>query len=149
MSIRLHPHSFAASVLALGAVAVVATGCGSSAPSSPATPPPAAGTAVKATLTDYRITLSQATFAPGTYTFTAVNAGSTPHALEINGPGVADQRTPGTIAPGQSSAVTVTLGPGSYEMWCPVDGHKDLGMDLTVMTTGGQPTAPSAPGGGY
>ncbi|HJQ48705.1 MAG TPA: hypothetical protein VJ870_20625 [Amycolatopsis sp.] len=137
MSIRHTPRGGAAA-LAIGALALVAAACGGGSPSSPATTAPAAaGTAVTAMMTDYHIALSQPTFAPGTYTFTAVNSGSTPHALEINGPGVTDQRTPGTIAPGRSATLTVTLGAGSYELWCPVDGHKDLGMDLTVTTTGG------------
>ncbi|NKQ56975.1 copper-binding protein [Amycolatopsis sp. K13G38] len=135
-----------AHALAIGTAAVFAAACGGTTPSSPPTSAAApAGTSVTATMTDYHIALSQTSFTPGKYTFNAVNSGKTPHALEINGPGVVNQRTPGTLQPGQSATLTVTLGTGSYELWCPIDGHKGLGMDLTV-TTGGGP-APSSPSG--
>ncbi len=56
---------------------------------------------------------------------------STTHALEIDGPGVSDKASD-TVSPGSSTSLTVTLRKGSYELYCPVDGHKDLGMDTTI-----------------
>ncbi len=79
------------------------------------------------------------------------------HSLEIDGPGVADQRIPGVVAAGQSATLTVTLRGGSYDIYCPVGNHKAMGMD-THITVGGSPaatTTPAAPtstsgsGGGY
>lgn len=108
------------------------------------------GTQVTAELSDFRIKLSTEKFQPGQYTFTAKNTGSHDHALEIEGPGGEDRSK--TLEPGQSTTLTVTLKSGSYEVYCPVDGHKDLGMK-TDITVGGAP-APSdknntSPGNGY
>ncbi len=89
------------------------------------------GTTVVATETEYKIALSRTSFRPGTYTFEAKDAGASTHALEINGPGVKDRSTP-NINHGQSATLTVTLQKGSYEIWCPVDGHKQRGMDAHI-----------------
>ncbi|MEV8015373.1 cupredoxin domain-containing protein [Streptomyces sp. NPDC086554] len=107
------------------------------------------GTKVTAELSDFHIKLSTEKFKAGEYTFTAKNTGSHEHALEIEGPGGENRSK--TIEPGQSTTLTVTLKSGSYEVYCPVDGHKDLGME-TDITVGGAP-APSdnnnSPGNGY
>ncbi|WP_369174899.1 cupredoxin domain-containing protein [Streptomyces sp. R28] len=109
----------------------------------------ATGTKVTAELSDFRIKLSTEKFQPGQYTFTAKNTGSHDHALEIEGPGGENRSK--TLEPGQSTTLTVTLKSGSYEVYCPVDGHKDLGMKMDV-TVGGT-SAPSdnntTPGNGY
>jgi uncharacterized cupredoxin-like copper-binding protein len=71
--------------------------------------------------------------APGTYTFTLTNDGSTEHALEIEGQGVEEETE--TLSPGSSGQVTLTFAKtGTYEFYCPVDGHRDQGMEgaLTV-----------------
>jgi len=86
--------------------------------------------------TEYKIVLSQTTLSPGKTTFVAVNKGHTAHSLEVDGPGVSNQRIPGTIPPGSSKTLTVTLQKGSYEIFCPVDSHKQLGMVVHV-TVGG------------
>ena len=133
----------------LAGALVLAAACGSPANSgssgsatTTAAAGPAAGTQVTATLTEFHITLSQSDFAPGSYTFLAKNSGNTTHALEINGPGVADQHT-ADLPPGQSADLTVTLAAGSYELFCPVDGHKDLGMDLHITVGGAGAGAPA------
>lgn len=54
--------------------------------------------------------------------------------MEIEGPGTA--RRTRTLAPGESADLTVSLKDGTYEVFCPVDGHKDLGMK-TGLTVGG------------
>jgi uncharacterized cupredoxin-like copper-binding protein len=129
----------------LGALAVLAA-CGSSddsaGSSAPLTTPPAStsaassapaakGTTVTVKETEYKLTLSQSTFTPGTYTFTAENDGGTTHALEIEGPGIEEQQT-GNLAPGASGSLTVTLQSGKYELYCPVDSHKDRGMEMDI-----------------
>jgi uncharacterized cupredoxin-like copper-binding protein len=77
-----------------------------------------------------KITLNK----PGTYTFKAVNSGSTTHALEIEGKGV-EEETEG-IDPGQSAELKVSLKPGKYEIYCPVDSHREQGMEGTVTVKG-------------
>jgi uncharacterized cupredoxin-like copper-binding protein len=149
-------------VIALAAGGVLIAGCGSSSSGASSTPnaaPSAAATgaapssggsatAVTATETDFKISLSSTTFAPGAYTFTATNSGKVPHALEINGPGVANMTT-SDIMPGSSATLAVTLRAGSYEIFCPVANHKALGMDLniTVGGAGGSGTTSSSSSG--
>ncbi len=72
------------------------------------------------------ITLEQ----PGTYVFRAVNVGNATHALEIEGQGIEEETE--NLQPGESAELTVTLEPGTYEMYCPVSNHRELGMDGSV-----------------
>lgn len=77
----------------------------------------------------------------GVYSFKVVNNGQTAHALEIEGEGV--EAKSDTIQPGASTELKVDLKQaGSYEMYCPVDGHKDRGMkgEVSVGPGGGTMT---------
>jgi hypothetical protein len=137
------------SALMLIAASALVAACGSGSKGSSstgATTPPASSasattgsqataTRVTATLTEFRIALSRTAFTPGTYTFVTVNSGRDLHALEINGPGVENQKT-GNLQPGQTADLTVTLQKGSYDVFCPVDSHKQLGMNLELQVTG-------------
>ena len=69
---------------------------------------------------------------PGTYVFKAVNSGDTVHALEVEGEGIEEETE--EIEPGQSAELKVKLKAGTYELYCPVDGHAEEGMEgkLTV-----------------
>ena len=131
-------------LLACGlAAGLVLAGCGGAeeaTPDSGAPPatmsesPPAetgAATAVTAEETEFSIELSKQTFSPGTYTFTAHNAGTFPHDLTIAGPGVDEAKTE-VLQPGSSGAVTVELRKGSYDVWCSVGNHRDQGMETTI-----------------
>ncbi|MFF7974605.1 copper-binding protein [Streptomyces sp. NPDC007905] len=89
------------------------------------------GTRVTVTETEYGLKLSRASFAPGTYTFVSDNAGRITHALSVDGPGVEDARTK-DIQHGQQATLTVTLKKGTYDLYCPIDGHKQLGMDQHI-----------------
>jgi uncharacterized cupredoxin-like copper-binding protein len=79
---------------------------------------------------------------PGTYLFKAVNSGGTVHALEVEGQGI-EQETE-EIQPGQSAELKVKLKTGTYELYCPVDGHKEEGMEGKVIVKEG-----SGGSGGY
>jgi uncharacterized cupredoxin-like copper-binding protein len=72
------------------------------------------------------ITLEQ----PGTYVFRAVNVGNATHALEIEGQGIEEETE--NLQPGESTELTVALEPGTYEIYCPVSNHRELGMDGSV-----------------
>jgi hypothetical protein len=87
---------------------------------------------VTAKLSEWKVELSEVTIAAGTVRFTATNAGSIPHALEVEGPGI-EQET-AVIQPGDSASLTLTLRPGRYEVYCPVgvDSHKKLGMETQL-----------------
>jgi plastocyanin len=139
----------------LGAVVVVVDalpgGCGgygggSKKASSTATPASSGGTIVKTVTvheTEYKLTPNAISLAkPGTYVFKGVNDGTTTHSLAVDGNGV-DARG-SDISPGQSGTLKVTLPKkGTYEIFCPVDGHKGLGMKGTV-TVGGTGAAGGA-----
>ena len=127
-------------VLAGAALVLLAAGCGgSSSSSSGSSGAPIKTVQVKETefkLDPASISLDKA----GTYTFEAVNNGSFGHALEIEGKGV-EQKTR-TIDGGQSATLTVKLEPGTYEIYCPVDNHRAIGMEGKVVVAG------SSSGGG-
>lgn len=109
------------------------TPAGSGGKTSPAAGAGAGGpaTTVTAVETEFKITLSQQSMKPGTYTFKVSNHGKAPHNLTIDGPGVQGKAS-ATMQGGESGDVTVTLQAGSYELFCSVDSHKDKGMDLSI-----------------
>jgi len=90
---------------------------------------------ISARLSEWTIRLSNATIPAGTVTLTVTNEGSIPHALEVEG-NETERKTP-LIQPGASVTLTLTVRPGTYEVYCPVgeDSHKKLGMatHLTVV----------------
>jgi plastocyanin len=79
---------------------------------------------------------------PGTYLFKAVNSGGTVHALEVEGQGIEEETE--EIQPAQSAELKVKLEAGTYELYCPVDGHKEEGMEGKVIVKEG-----SGGSGGY
>ena len=133
-------------VVALLALAVVAK------PAPRAGREPVAVVAVSAKLSEWKVELSERTVASGPVTFAVTNDGSIPHALEVEGQGI-EQET-AVIQPGASATLTLTLKPGSYEVYCPVgaDSHKKLGMMTHLRVTGsgaqvdeGESYAPAQP----
>ena len=85
---------------------------------------------VKVTEVDFKIKLASATFKPGAYTFAIADKGKSPHNLAIVGPGVKAQSP--TINPGQQTTLKANLKKGTYDFFCAVPGHKQLGMDVKV-----------------
>ena len=76
---------------------------------------------------------------PGIYVFKVVNAGSTTHALEVEGEGL--QKYSNEIEPGRSTQLRLDLKAGTYELTCPVDHHEEKGMVGKVIVregSGGQ-----------
>jgi uncharacterized cupredoxin-like copper-binding protein len=118
-------------------------GYGSS--SSAATTSDTSGGSIKTVVikeTEFKLSPSTVTLSkPGTYAFKAENKGSTQHSLEIEGKGVKSEGSEGgeaklkqVLNPGQSGVLTVTFQrPGTYEMYCPVDGHEQEGMKGEVV----------------
>ncbi len=81
--------------------------------------------------TEFKLALSATSFTPGAYTFKAVNNGHIVHSLEITGPGGVNAVT-ADLNPGQSADLHVTLQSGSYDLFCPIDSHKSLGMNAEI-----------------
>jgi uncharacterized cupredoxin-like copper-binding protein len=144
---------------------VVAAGCGSSSNSSstksstsaaaPATSTvakaatPAPGTvAIGVRETEFKLT--PANINPqksGKHTILAMNQGKITHAIEVEGGGAGgkDVRS-ANIAPGQSATITVDLQAGkTYTWYCPIDGHRGLGMKGTITVAGSSGSASAAP----
>jgi plastocyanin len=69
----------------------------------------------------------------GTVTVTMDNPSSVPHAIAVEGNGV--DKDGQTVTSGGKSTVTVNLKPGKYEFYCPVDAHKQQGMEGTLTVT--------------
>src|SRR6266540_1326889 len=68
---------------------------------------PGAPTTLTAQLSEWKVELSEATIAAGSVSFTVTNAGSIPHAFEIEGQGI--ERETGLIQPGSTATLTLTL----------------------------------------
>jgi uncharacterized cupredoxin-like copper-binding protein len=66
---------------------------------------------------------------PGKVTIVMDNPSSVPHAVEVEGNGV--EKETKTLTNGTAD-VTVDLKAGKYEFYCPVDGHKEAGMEGTL-----------------
>jgi plastocyanin len=66
---------------------------------------------------------------PGKVTITMDNPSDVPHAVEVEGNGVEEETK--TLTKGTAD-VTVDLKAGKYEFYCPVDGHKEAGMEGTL-----------------
>ena len=100
---------------------------------------------VSAKLSEWTIQLSKTSVPAGQVAFTVTNGGSIPHAFEVEGQGT-EKETP-LIQPGASTTLTLTLKPGTYEIYCPVgdNSHKKLGMDTHLKVVG----AAGPSGSGY
>lgn len=92
-----------------------------------------AGETVEVSLTDFAIDPPNPTVPAGTVTFAVANDGATVHNLEIEGNGVEEELEPDLQA-GDSGELTVDLQPGTYEYYCPIGSHAEMGMEgeLTV-----------------
>jgi len=130
--------------LLIGLVVVLA-GCGGSSGGSKtqAASSGGGGQTIQVKETEYKLTPSSFKVAkPGTVTFAIKNAGTMGHALEVEGNGVEEKTS--TISAGSSAKLTVNLSKnGTYEVYCPIDGHRSLGMEAKLVVG-----SASAGGGG-
>jgi uncharacterized cupredoxin-like copper-binding protein len=128
-------------------VAVLALlGCGSSnkkSSSKSSTPAPAkstaAGNKVAVAETEYKLSPASPKVKKGMVTFNVTNQGKITHSLEVVGP-AGEKKLSKTLQPGQSGTVVVDFTKdGKYQWYCPIDGHKGLGMkgQITVGSGGG------------
>ncbi len=85
---------------------------------------------VEVKLTEFKIEMPSSIDA-GATTFNVTNAGKETHGFEIEGNGVEEEIKP-KLAKGRSGSLKVDLKPGTYKVYCPVDGHKMVGMSLEL-----------------
>lgn len=87
------------------------------------------GSTVPVSETDFKIDPADPTVKAGTVTFEVSNDGATTHTLEVEGPDGETELEP-ELAPGDEGTLEVDLSkPGTYEWYCPVGNHRDLGME--------------------
>ncbi len=89
-----------------------------------------AGEQVPVSLAEFAISMP-ATLPAGPVTFAVTNDGTMTHSFEIEGQGL-EEELEVELAPGETGMLTVDLAPGTYEVYCPVDGHRQQGMSLEV-----------------
>jgi plastocyanin len=128
-----------------GAVALMAfAGCGESRSTTTggASGGPAPAT-VAISETEFKLSPSSPQLKAGPVTIKVKNDGGTTHALVVVGPkGVV--RT-AALAPGKSATLHADLKNGTYTMFCPIDGHKGMGMTGAIKVGSG---AGGSSGGG-
>ena len=91
--------------------------------------------AVTVTLSEFKLALGRDTVLAGSVTFRVKNSGKMNHAFYVRGPGV--EKGSREISAGQEAPLTLTLKPGTYEVFCPVSdlSHKMAGMSGTLVVT--------------
>ena len=73
---------------------------------------------------------------PGSYAFEVTNDGKITHAFTVEAAGGGEVEA-GDISPGSKKTIRFTFQAGKrYEMYCPIDGHKAMGMAGTISVGG-------------
>jgi plastocyanin len=113
--------------LAILAVAVVLTGCGSA-----GAPVKTNDTTVAIVLDDYTIRPQQLRVPAGKrLTFVVRNQGRLGHTFRIRGQR-ANVLALTTIRPGRTASKSARLGKGTYTMYCVLANHEELGMNAKL-----------------
>jgi uncharacterized cupredoxin-like copper-binding protein len=92
----------------------------------PASAPPT----VDVQLLEYQIRMAD-TLNAGPQRLRIANAGHEQHGFAIEGPGLSTQLG-SNLTRGDTTELQVTLQPGTYTVWCPVDKHRGKGMQRTI-----------------
>jgi uncharacterized cupredoxin-like copper-binding protein len=119
-------------MLSLGLMAAFGDAFGQGEIKPAAAKPDAAKGSVEVKVKEYTIEMTTSVGA-GPTTFKVTNTGKETHGFEIEGNGIEKEIKP-MLKQGKSGSLRVDLKPGTYKVYCPVKGHKMLGMslDLTV-----------------
>jgi uncharacterized cupredoxin-like copper-binding protein len=80
-----------------------------------------------------KFTVKQLKTKAGSVTLTMDNPSDVAHAIAVEGNGV--DKDGQTVTKGGKSTVTADLKPGKYEFYCPVDAHKQQGMEGSLTVT--------------
>ena len=102
---------------------------------------------IPVTLTEWKVELGRDTVLAGSVTFRLSNKGTVTHGFYVRGQGI--NKGSRELSAGESASLTLTLKPGTYEVFCPMseNSHKVAGMATTlVVTEGAAPAAARKPG---
>lgn len=99
--------------------------------------------AVNVTLSEWKVELTRDTVHAGPVTFRIKNAGTMSHGFYVVGPGV--DKGSKEIAVGEASSLTVTVKPGTYEVYCPLADmtHKAAGMSKKIVVIAADAAPPA------
>ncbi len=95
--------------------------------------PTSGGNTVEVRLSEYKIDMSNSLHA-GLITFHVTNAGTVEHNFVVEGQGV-KKTFDKNLQPNESNNLEVNLSPGNYQIYCPLDNHRDLGMLVNLTVT--------------
>jgi plastocyanin len=132
--------------LVLICVAALA-GCGSDDDSAPATTAevpvaaaPKADTDIRLVGTDFKLSPANVgDINEGLVAIEFVNKGDVDHSLAVDGPN-GEIFLDGRVPPGKSATLEADLDmPGTYDWYCPLDGHRAKGMSGSITTGGSSP----------
>ncbi len=90
-----------------------------------------AQSAVTMSMVEFAFEPSTVSVSGTTVTFNARNDGQFPHNIAIDGRD--GQIFADNLTAGQSASASITLPPGTYTFYCPVPGHRERGMEGTLI----------------
>ncbi len=98
---------------------------------------------VNVTLAEWKVDVTRDTVHAGAVTFRVKNAGTMTHGFYVSGPGV--EKGAKDIPAGQEGQLTVTLKPGTYDVYCPLADltHKMAGMVKKIVVIPADAAAPA------
>jgi plastocyanin len=101
--------------------------------------------AVPVFLSEWKVGMKSDTVKAGAVVFRVTNEGSMNHGLHVRGDGM-DKGTK-EIPARQSASLTLTLKPGTYELFCPMseESHAMAGMKRTLVVLPGSPPPAAKP----
>jgi plastocyanin len=129
------------------AAGALAAGCGEKKTTTTASgQAPTTGSALSIQEKEFSLTPASAKVSkPGAVQVSVSNGGSIPHALEVQTKSGAFRTKP--IPPGGSTVLKLSLKPGTYTWFCPIDGHRGRGMKGTLTIAAGGNGAGGSSGG--
>ena len=90
---------------------------------------------VRVKLSDYDMELlNEKPIGPGLTVFEVTNEGEKEHSFAIEGLDVM-QRLEENLKPGETRTISVELKPSGYNIYCPIDNHKNMGMASVIRIT--------------
>src|SRR3954452_18424438 len=125
-------------ILATGLLALPIAACGSTQSSSAtgASASPASGAQTLRVDADpngaLKFTTDELTAKAGKVTIRMTNPSSISHSIALEGRGVDEESPRTSVTIGKTATVTATLKRGTYTFYCPVDGHRQAGMEGTL-----------------